>query len=180
MGAPGNVFGKTEPEKEEPMRTSGARIHRVLLFVVLVTAAALAAAASAAGAGKDFVNGGFEDHFGENVGLHAASGPAGETPSGHESATRPGDTRYRLRVTCLAVEGNLAAYGTVIVKSNNPDYPAGTEFVEVVRDSGLPGGRGDGWELFEEPAATCADFVAAAATAPEIGHGNISVHDAQS
>jgi hypothetical protein len=161
------------------MRILEARTHRVLLFAALVTATALVVAASAAGAGKDFVNGGFEDHFGENVGLHAASGPAGENPSGHESATRPGDTRYRLRVTCLAVDGNLAAYGTVIVKSNNPAFPPGTEFVEVVRDSGLPGGAGDGWELFEEPAATCASFVGEAATAPDIARGNISVHDAQ-
>jgi hypothetical protein len=162
------------------MRTVKKGTLRLWAFVLLVTAATLAlAGTNAAAAGKDFVNGGFEDHFGENVGLHAASGPTGETPSGHESATRPGDTRYRLRVTCLAVDGNLAAYGTVIVKSNNPDFPAGTEFVEIVRDSGLPGGRGDGWDLFDQPAATCANFVAAAATAPDIGHGNISVHDAQ-
>ena len=47
------------------MRTLEARTtHRVLLFIVLVTAMALVTAASAAGAGKDFVNGGFEDHFG--------------------------------------------------------------------------------------------------------------------
>jgi hypothetical protein len=161
------------------MRSLRRGTLQLSVFVLLVAAVSLAPGASAAAAGKDFVTGGFEDHFGENVGLHAMSGPAGEAPSGHESATRPGDTRYRLRVTCLAVEGNVAAYGTVVVKSNNPDFPAGTEFVEVVRDSGLPGGTGDGWEIFDEPAATCADFLAEAATAPDIGHGNITVHDAQ-
>ena len=33
---------------------------------------------------------------------------------------------------------------TVIIKSNNPDFPAGTEFVEGARDGGGPGGAGDG------------------------------------
>lgn len=134
--------------------------------------------ASGAGPKKDIVNGGFEDHFGEHVGLHAESGASGQNASGHESATRPGDTRYRLRVVCLAVDGNLAAYGTVVVKSNNPDFPAGTEFVEVVRDGGDPGGAGDGWEIFDEPARTCADFVGAAAAAPSILSGNITIRDA--
>lgn len=147
-------------------------------MVALVALGVGVGPAGAAGPNKDIVNGGFEDHFGERVGLHAGSGVSGQDASGHESATRPGDTRYRLRVVCLAVDGNLAAYGTVIVKSNNPDFPAGTEFVEVARDGGGPGGAGDGWELFEEPARTCADFVGAAAAAPPILSGNITVRDA--
>ena len=154
--------------------------RRSMLLALLVAVVALGVGvggAGAAGPNKDTVNGGFEDHFGEHVGLHAESGVGGEDASGHESATRPGDTRYRLRVVCLAVEGNLAAYGTVIVKSNNPDFPAGTEFVEVARDGG-PGGTGDGWDLFEEPASTCADFVGAAAAAPPILSGNITIRDA--
>jgi hypothetical protein len=162
------------------MRRWEARIGQLLVVVALAVVTLVAfAAANAAGAAKDVVNGGFEDFLGENVGVHAESGPSGQGASGHESATRPGGSRFRLKVTCLAVEGNLAAYGTVVVKSTSPDFPAGTEFVEVVRDSGLPGGRGDGWNIFDEPAATCADFVADAASAPDVGHGNISVRDAQ-
>jgi hypothetical protein len=153
----------------------------MLVAQVLVSAIALAAgvgAAGAAGPNKDTVNGGFEDYFGEHVGLHAESGVSGQDASGHESATRPGDTRYRLRVVCLAVDGNLAAYGTVVVKSNDPDFPAGSEFVEVVRDGGGPGGAGDGWEIFDEPASTCADFVGEAEAAPDILSGNITIRDA--
>jgi hypothetical protein len=155
--------------------------RRALVALSLALAGALAVAvggAGAAGPNKDIVNGGFEDHFGEHVGLHAESGVTGQNASGHESATRPGDTRYRLRVVCLAVAGNVAAYGTVVVKSNNPDFPAGTEFVEVVRDGGGPGGAGDGWEVFDEPASTCADFLGAAAAAPAILGGNITIRDA--
>jgi hypothetical protein len=129
----------------------------------------------------DFVNGGFEDAFEERVGLHAMSGPDGENPTGHESATRPGGTRYRLNVTCLAVDGNLAAYSTVMVKSTNPDFPPGTQFVEVVRDGGLPGGEGDGWFIYDVPPADpndCGDFLDEAAAAPDILSGNIIVHDA--
>jgi hypothetical protein len=153
-------------------------LFAVLIAVLAVATAAMSSGAGAGGGNKDFVNGGFEDLFGEKVGVHAASGPAGEDASGHESATRPGDTRYRLKVTCLAVQGNLAAYGTVMIKSNNPDFPAGTEFVEVVRDGG-PGGAGDGWDIFDEPASTCAAFVGAAAAATPIARGNITIHDAQ-
>jgi hypothetical protein len=150
-----------------------------LLLGVAAALLVAAGSAGAAGANKDIVNGGFEDYFGEHVGLHAESGPAGEDPSGHESATRAGDTRYRLRVACLTVQGNVAAYGTVVVKSNNPDFPPGTEFVEVVRDGNLPSGAGDGWDIFDAPASTCADFLAAAAAAPAILSGNISIRDAQ-
>jgi hypothetical protein len=110
------------------------------------------------------------------------SGPNGENPSGHESATRPGGTRYRLNVTCLAVDGNLAAYATLMVKSTNPGFPPGTQFVEVVRDGGLPRGEGDGWFIYDVPPAdpnNCAEFLDEAAAAPDILSGNIVVHDAQ-
>ena len=155
-------------------------MRRVLIAAAFVLAAALPASGAGAGGPNDFVNGGFEDFFGEHVGVHAKSGPTGENPSGHESATRPGDTRYRLQVVCLAVDGNHAAYGTVILKSNNPDFPAGTNFVEVVRDGGLPGGGGDGWDIFDtDDASTCADFLDAASSAPDILSGNITVFDAE-
>ena len=146
-------------------------------FVAVATTAGSVAAKSDTG---DFVNGGFEDAFEERVGVHAMSGPDGENPSGHESATRPGGTRYRLNVTCLAVDGNLAAYTTVIVKSTNPAFPPGTQFVEVVRDGGLPGGEGDGWFIYDVPPADpndCASFLDEAATAPDILSGDIVVQD---
>ena len=130
---------------------------------------------------NDSIQGGFGDQFGENIGLQAKSGPNGERPRGHESATTPGPgpVKYRLDVVCLAVEGNLAAYGTVVVRTNDPATPAGTEFVEVVRDGGQPGGGGDGWDLFDGPASSCADFLDEAADAVPITHGNINIHDAQ-
>jgi hypothetical protein len=136
----------------------------------------------AQGGSGDYVNGGFEDDFEERVGLHAHSGSSGENAAGHESATRPGGTRYRLEVTCLAVDGNLAAYSTRILKSTNPDFPPGTQFVEVVRDGGLPRGEGDGWFIYDVPPAdptNCADFLDEAAGAPSIRSGNIFVHDGQ-
>ncbi len=77
-------------------------------------------------------------------------------------------------MTCLAVDGNLAAHTTVMVKSTNPDFPPGTQSVEVVRDRSLPGGEGDGWFIYDVPPADpsdCADFLDEAATAPEILSG---------
>ncbi len=157
-------------------------LRHALPSLALVAGLALtASSALAQGNAGDYVNGGFEDAFGERVGLHARSGPSGENPAGHESATRPGGTRYRLEVTCLAVEENLAAYSTRILKSTNPDFPPGTQFVEVVRDGGLPQGEGDGWFIYDVPPAdptNCADFLDEALSAPEILSGNIVVHDA--
>jgi hypothetical protein len=157
------------------IREAGPVIVLVALVVFGITLMANRAQAST---NKDFVNGGFTDHFGENVGVHAESGPSGEDPRGHESATRPGDTRYRLEVVCLVVRGNVAAYGTVIVKSNNPDFPPGFEFTEVVRDGGLPHGEGDGWGIFDGGAHSCGDRIDEAASAPDILSGNIHIIDA--
>jgi hypothetical protein len=169
------------------MRTLRRRAVRsgsvAIVIIATLVAVGMAAGDAVATSGPgDSVSGGFEDDFGERVGLHAKSGPSGENPSGHESATRPGGTRYRLNVTCLAVDGNLAAYSTVIVKSTNPSFPPGTQFVEVVRDGGLPQGEGDGWFIYDVPPAdpnNCADFLDEAAAAPDILSGNIVVHDAQ-
>jgi len=160
------------------------RILRPLLPALGLMASLVLAASPTLAQGRagDYVNGGFEDDFEERVGLHARSGPSGENASGHESATRPGGTRYRLEVTCLAVDGNLAAYSTRILKSTNPDFPPGTQFVEVVRDGGLPRGEGDGWFIYDVPPAdptNCADFLDEAAGAPNIRSGNIVVHDGQ-
>jgi hypothetical protein len=158
----------------------GARVSSAIAVSALAVGASIVGGAGAANVNNDSVQGGFGDQFGENVGLQAKSGPNGQSARGHESATTPGPgpIKYRLDVICLAVQGNLAAYGTVVVKSNDPANPPGTEFVEVVRDGG-PGGVGDGWDLFDAPASTCADFIDEAAAAVAITHGSINVHDAQ-
>jgi len=63
--------------------------------------------------------------------------------------------------------------------TNDPNNPPGTEYVEVVRDGDLPGGEGDGWDIFDDaPASTCADFIGDAAAAAPITQGNITIHDA--
>jgi hypothetical protein len=165
------------------MTISGNQSMRALAVVMLGSFLALAVGSGAGARPRsDRITGGFTDAFGERVGLQARSGPNGENASGRETATRPGDTRYRLKVTCLAVAGNLAAYSTLMVKSNNPSFPVGTRFVEVVRDGGLPGGEGDGWFIFDVPPAdpsNCADFLDEAASAEDILGGNITVLDAQ-
>ncbi len=164
------------------MRTSKMRAARAMCCVLVGGAVVLTAPGAVAAAGNlDSVQGGFGDYLDENIGTHAHSGPSGENPHGHESATTAGGDRYRLRVTCLAVRGNLAAYGTLVISSNNPDYPAGTEFVEVALDSGEPGGAGDGWAIFDEPASTCADYLDdVVASVEPITHGNIVIRDAPS
>ncbi len=158
-----------------------ARVSSVIAVAAVGMGASIVGGAGAANVNNDSIQGGFGDMLGENVGLQAKSGPNGENPRGHESATTPGPgpIKFRLDVICLAVQGSQAAYGTVVVKTNDPDNPPGTEFVEVVRDGGLPGGGGDGWDIFDAPASTCADFIDEAGAAAPITHGNITIHDAQ-
>jgi hypothetical protein len=154
----------------------------LVAVTALAVAAVIASGAGAAGGKRDVVTGGFTDHLGEHIGLSAHSGPAGEDPFGHESVTAPnpeeGHFKIRSQVTCLAVDGNLAAWGTVATESSSNTVDPGTEFVEVGRDGG-PGGAADGWDFIEASAEDCADFLAEAATAPPIESGNISIRDAQ-
>jgi hypothetical protein len=168
------------------MHIRSRRTIRISWLLVAVAALALAAViatgAGAAGGNRDVVTGGFEDRLGEHIGLSANSGPSGENPSGRESVTftdpEAGNFKIRSRVTCLAVDGNLAAWGTVATDSSSNTVDPGTEFVEVGRDGG-PGGAADGWDFIEAPAADCADFLAEAAAAPPIASGDISIFDAQ-
>ncbi len=127
----------------------------------------------------DFVVGGFQAAT-YNTAISAHSDPSGQDVFGFETNTaRNGGDKYRSRVTCLAVSGNVAAYGVVVTHSESNTLPPGTQFVDVVRDSGLPGGAGDGWRFFPGPAKNCALFIGAASIAPPIERGNILVHDAQ-
>jgi hypothetical protein len=116
----------------------------------------------------DFVVGGFQDYLGEHIGLSARSDPNGANPYGHESVTLPHEYKIRSNIVCLAVAGNLAAWGTVAKN--------GDEFVEVGRDGG-PGGAGDGWNYVVDAAANCAAHVAEATVAPPLTSGNILIHD---
>jgi hypothetical protein len=138
---------------------------------------------------RDFVVGGFQQ--GDlNWAVSAHSGPLGEDPLGHVSATAPlakantDEKQGRWRVTCVNVAGKLAAIGGVPTQaaSNDAD-PA----LFVFRDGGPGGGtpvEPDGFEFLPgrigDPSA-CPDpsLLVRAAGAPPIESGNILVHDAQ-
>lgn len=127
---------------------------------------------------RDFVVGGFEDVFGEKVGLSVHSDPLNAEPFGHESVTLPQNYKIRSRIICLVVDGNLAAWGTSTTHAGSNSDPPGTEFVEVGKDGG-PGGSKDRWNFFAAQAEDCADFLSEAASAPFIVSGNILINDAQ-
>lgn len=155
------------------------------LLVLAVLAALVPVGQSAAAPGQDRVVGGARDAFDANVSFSMRSGPAGEGPRGHINATlplpgTPGDTlQFRLEVTCLAVDGGLAAAGAVVTESSSNDVSPGMNFVVVFRDTGLPGGQGDAVEPFPgAPAGTCASFVDLAALSPPNRNGNVQIHDA--
>ena len=126
----------------------------------------------------DFVVGGFQAGTYNNA-ISAHSDPSGQDVFGFETNTMPNGLKYRSRVICIAVAGNVAAYGVEVTQSASNTEPPGTQFVDVVMDSGLPGGAGDRWITFAEPAADCPLWIPFVSIAPLIERGNIVVNDEQ-
>lgn len=132
---------------------------------------------------RDFaVGGGQSTQFNSNFGFSAHSGPSGEDPFGHVSETVPGDGKYRARVICLAVVTDAsgvrrAGIGAEITESSSNTLPAGSFVRWSVRDTGLPGGEGDGFRRSTTsiPIVTCPPptFI------QDLEHGNINIHDVQ-
>ena len=56
--------------------------------------------------------------------------------------------------------------------------PEGTELIVFVRDTGAPGGEGDGHTAIALPAETCEGSAPLALTVPPHEHGNWVVNDA--
>jgi hypothetical protein len=138
----------------------------------------------------NFVVGGFQDETDLNWAVSAHSGPLGEDPFGHVSVTfpegSPDGKQGRWRVTCVNVEGNLAAIGAVPTEAASNDV--GSPGVAVFRDAGPGGGEGpgvsqlDGFQFLSGADPNeCQNPVAlgVAAGAPPIQRGNILVHDVQ-
>jgi hypothetical protein len=137
----------------------------------------------------DFVVAGFQDEFEVNWGVSAHSGPSGEEPFGHVSVTFPegpsDDKQGRFRVTCVNVEGNLAAIGAVPTQAASNDVE--DTFVFLFRDAGPGGGEGpgaaqlDGFEFVFQDPNECQNPLALveAAGSDPIERGNILVHDVQ-
>jgi hypothetical protein len=129
---------------------------------------------------NDFVVGAGHNITGmATLAISAHSGALGEDAFGQGTATAAVGTRLIFRVTCLAVVHNLASIGVVVEQGNL--RPPGTEVLIFIRDSGLPGGEGDGVSTLAGEGITadqCPAFVAVAAVVPPIEAGNYLVHDA--
>ncbi len=126
--------------------------------------------------GRDFVVGGVQDADGFNNGFSAHSGPLGENPYGHLSATNPDLPFFkaRERVVCLAVAGSIAAIGLVAATTNSDIVSE----VVVLRDGG-PGGAAYGFDALQIDPQDCEKGLAVAPAPPLIQRGNILIHDAQ-
>jgi len=162
-----------------------SRKRRLAGLAALLAVPALAVPATAQAARpQDSVTGGARDFTGSNVAVSARSSDGGRGASGVVNATLPnprspfgGTAQFRLKVTCLAVADGVASIGAVVTDSPANDvFPAGTPFVITIRDSGQPGGAGDGLGLFPgAPADTCPALLGAAPAAPPIEQGNLHV-----
>jgi hypothetical protein len=133
---------------------------------------------------RDFAVGGGQSSVGSNFGLSAHSGPSGEDAFGHVSETFPGGDKYRARVVCLQVVTDVTGVkraGIIgqITESSSNTAPAGFFVRWSVRDTGLPGGDGDGFRRaitsIQPNPMVCPPRVGD----PNLEHGNINIHDAQ-
>ena len=104
----------------------------------------------AVGGGQHGVNfmGECSNKFGNcvNEGLSAQSGPSGENPQGHVSATYETAQPFKLRgpVICLDVQGNEAFIEVMQTADGAPGFPKGFPFLVHVIDGGNPvNGTGD-------------------------------------
>jgi hypothetical protein len=113
------------------------------------------------------------------VHVNATSGPAGEDARGTFWVMRgaPPETRFRGRITCLAVEGNRAAARGIVEESTAPTNPVGSEFQIQITDNGPPGSAADtNINLFGfAPGEGCPDFFAFSEI--PLDNGNFEVTD---
>jgi hypothetical protein len=154
-----------------------ASIVNLLTFNAAVTEAQLVdpmLAPPANDGNHDFAVGGFEGIFMEHWGFSAQSGPQGQAPSGHLSATIADGAKGRWEVTCLAVEGKDAAIG--LVPTEAPPSNVAEELVLVVHDGG-PGPAGDKYASLIAHASECARFLIFSPLGSPIMSGDILVHD---
>jgi hypothetical protein len=111
----------------------------LLLPVALLAIVAVPTIASATESGDSATGSAMFDVVDAHVVVSAHSGPSGEDAHGHFSLDQGvGDLQLWAEVTCLNVQGNLAAIGGRTVKSKT-GIPAGTGVLQIVQDLGSPG-----------------------------------------
>jgi hypothetical protein len=132
--------------------------------------------------GNDFAVGGGQSSVGSNFGL-SAHRRAGEDPWGHLSDTIPDDGKIRARIICLQVvtSGGVKTAGMIgeITESSSNTAPAGFFIRVFVRDTGLPGGEGDGYRRTFTSRLPDPRRCPQTALIFNIERGNININDAQ-
>ena len=153
------------------------------LFLALVGTLVVASGVASADPKQDLVSG--TGHFivetidfDGQLHVNAQSGPSGEAPRGHFFLTVSSGTTETFdikgRVTCVNVNGNLAAVAGVVTKSRNPSVPEGTGILINILDGG-PGEQDVAQvDSAERPPTTC-PFVGVISPTT---NGNFVVHDA--
>jgi hypothetical protein len=134
-------------------------------------------------AGHDFAVGGGQSSVGSNFGL-SAHRQAGEDPHGHLSDTIPEDGKIRARIICLQVvtdPSGVKRAGMIgqITESSSNTAPAGNFIRVSVRDTGGPGGDGDGYRRAFTSIPPNPTVCPPQAVIFNIVHGNININDAQ-
>jgi hypothetical protein len=144
---------------------------------------AVHAQANSSGA-NDFAVGGGQSSVGSNFGL-SAHRRAGEDAYGHLSDTIPEDGKIRARVICLnvvtGVDGVKRAgmIGQITESSSNDTFPPGSLIRISVRDTGLPGGSGDGYRRTTQSILPNPLVCPPIPATPNIERGNININDTQ-
>jgi hypothetical protein len=153
-------------------------VRRNFLAVVVAVVMLLAAAEAAASSTEPFASGGFQGVLAgganQNIAFSAHQTANGRVV-GHitETIVVQGEQVARLqgRVVCLAIAGNTAAIGFVVLESTGfltGSFPVGSIHSLVVRDS-------DAGDTFGFIATECTTALIAGAPVFPIEHGNITV-----
>ncbi len=114
---------------------------RLLAAVLAVSVFAIAAGVASAkdggdGGSKDSVKGEGTMSAGHYLRIKARSGSSGEDPRGALVFRNASGESWKVRVTCLAVNGSVARFGGLVIEGAS----VGSGFIGTIQDAGKKGG----------------------------------------
>jgi hypothetical protein len=154
-------------------------MKRLLLGLLLALCLVVPIGASADPPTKDKVDGTLEDIFPSTLHVNAISDANGANARGHfwYELGDPATIQVAGEVTCMNVQGNVAAVGARIDRSKLPGLPGvGNGAVFYITDNGEPGDMDVHWDTFQVNPPTSCPFINFGPFPSK--HGNFIVQDA--
>jgi hypothetical protein len=154
-------------------------MKRLLLGLLLAFCLAVPVSAIADPPTQDKVDGTLEDIAPTTLHVNAISDANGANPRGHiwYELGDPATIEFAGDVTCMTVQGNVAAVGGRIDRSKLPGLPGvGNGFLFYIIDNGEPGDMDVHWDTFPTTPPTACPYIDYGPFPSK--HGNFIVRDA--